>query len=72
MCSYTQIEGGSQTGQPWRGSPPTCDFCKTESPPCFIDGRVTGGTRWGIMCLECFKIQGAGIGPGIGQKYCKD
>jgi len=71
MCSYYQSEGGTQLGQPWRGGHITCDFCKEDSPTCFIDGQVKGGTRWGIMCGECFKEHGAGIGQGVGQKYCR-
>jgi hypothetical protein len=72
MCKYIQTEGGSQPGKYWHGSPLiTCDFCKTESPDCFVDGRVIGGTQWATMCIPCFKTHGAAVGYGEGQKYCK-
>lgn len=71
MCKYIQAEGGSQTGELYRGAPITCDFCKTEAPDSFIDGVVEGDTQWAIMCIECFKAHGKRLGPGFGQKYCK-
>ena len=72
MCSYIQCEGGAQIGKSWHETPYiTCDFCKTEDLDCFIDGRVEGSTKWGIMCLDCFKVHGLGLGLGLGQKYCK-
>ena len=71
MCSYIQCEGGAQVGKLWMGGPIACDFCKTKLPDCFVDGRVEGGTAWATMCIECFKTHGAGLGIGVGQKYCQ-
>ncbi len=72
MCNYIQTEGGTQTGEPWRGTTLIrCDFCKTENPDCFVDGRLEGRTQWAIMCHDCFKEHGAGLGLGTGQQYCK-
>ena len=71
MCSYIQCEGGTQIGKPWNGAPVSCSFCKIKEPDCFVDGRVAMSTAWAIMCLECFKVHGVGLGVGKGQKYCK-
>jgi hypothetical protein len=72
MCNYIQSEGGSQTGQPWRGTQTiTCDLCKVKDPTCFVDGKLEGSTTFAIMCIPCFKAEGAGTGQGRGQKYCK-
>jgi hypothetical protein len=35
----------------------------------FVDGRVAGSSSWAIMCLDCHKKYGAGLGTGKGQKY---
>ncbi len=71
MCSYYQTEGGTQPGRPWFGGLVACDFCKKDSPTCFVDGRVKGCLTWAVMCLDCFKEHGAGIGQSTGQKYCQ-
>ena len=73
MTQYIQTEGGTQPGSPWLGEPITCTLCGKEEPPCFVDGQhdVSPHSRWIIMCIPCFKLQGKGIGNGLGQKYCK-
>ena len=55
----------------WFGSPPVrCDLCDhlfTEHE-FFIDGRARAGW-WAIMCEDCHKIHGIGLGQGAGQRY---
>ena len=55
----------------WFGSPKTtCDFCHNEvrDSVSFVDGKTTRGP-WAIMCPSCFRRNGLGIGPGLGQQY---
>ncbi len=42
-----------------------CDIQDT-----FVDGVIRSG-QWAIMCPECHKIFGMGLGTGRGQKYKK-
>ena len=56
----------------WNGSPPTkCDICKKPTKDYFADARTKMGP-WGILCLQCLKDHGVGIGTGKGQTYRKD
>lgn len=53
----------------WYGEPPKeCETCKTKLRGVFIDGRTKKG-YWAIMCLNCHKDIGVGLGIGKGQKY---
>lgn len=70
MTKYVQVEGGTMPGQQYFPQPDTCDICRTPLGTCFVDGATISGP-WGIMCLDCFKDHGKGLGPGKGQKYCK-
>lgn len=76
MCKYIQTEGGRKPGATWLGSTdasPTgirCNICQADDLPCFVDGATDQG-YWAIMCPECFKTHGRGLGPGLGQKYCR-
>ena len=55
----------------WMGSDPTtCDICEQPLHKVFIDGKTSLGP-WGIMCVLCHNIHGAGLGTGRGQKYKK-
>lgn len=77
MTQYIQSAGGTQPGKAWIGSPVTCNICSKEAPDCFVDGQVIPSpateffSGWTIMCQECFKLHGKGLGNGLGQKYCK-
>jgi hypothetical protein len=51
----------------WLGSR-VCDFCSMAYPQTLVDGKTTDGP-WAIMCLECFKVHGVGLGTGRGQRY---
>lgn len=59
----------------WVGDQPTkCDLCEGSITDTFIDGRmgqVKGKGKWAIMCLECHKAEGQGLGQGKGQQYQK-
>lgn len=35
----------------------------------FIDGKIKSSTKWGILCEDCHKKYGIGLGMGKGQKY---
>lgn len=53
----------------WLGSM-VCDFCKRSVDwfSWFVDGKTTTGP-WAVMCPDCFKLRGTGLGLGKGQKY---
>lgn len=53
----------------WYGIlPKNCDICGGKLRREFIDGRTNLGP-WAIMCSDCFKTSGVGLGIGKGQKY---
>lgn len=54
----------------WMGSTPKCDFCEKTGNTLqqFVDGRTVFGP-WAIMCPDCFKKNGVGVGLGSGQEY---
>jgi len=43
---------------------PPCDFCFM---PAEYDGKTRSGP-WANMCSRCFKVRGAGLGLGKGQR----
>ena len=46
----------------WYGIlPKSCDICKRPLKKIFIDGRTKMGP-WAIMCNNCFKEHGVGLG----------
>ncbi len=45
-----------------------CDICGIIKPVILIDGRTKSG-QWGLMCIDCHKSIGTGLGIGKGQKY---
>jgi hypothetical protein len=54
----------------WMSARDACDLCKADiSAAPFVDGQVRGHTSWALMCVACFEVNGAGIGPGVGQLY---
>lgn len=56
----------------WDSPTPTnCQLCKNTLANTFIDGKVAFG-GWAIMCEECHKQFGSGLGLGKGQKYHLD
>jgi len=55
----------------WLGSK-VCDFCKKDvSGSKFVDGKTVYGP-WAVMCMECYREKGSGIGQGLGQMYGPD
>ena len=79
MKKFVQVEGGSKEGSPWLGSTPTkCDLCSSNIQDEFVDGVVLhiagipGNFGWAIMCSNCHKSFGRGLGLGRGQKYKVD
>lgn len=53
----------------WSGpAPKTCELGGEEIKMSFVDGRTRGGP-WAVMCLDCFKRVGVGLGTGRGQLY---
>jgi hypothetical protein len=55
----------------WNGHVPgKCDICKSKITTTFIDGKTQGGP-WGILCQDCHRTRGCGLGTGKGQKYTK-
>jgi len=57
----------------WIGSfPRSCDICCNQITTNFVDGIIVrGGCGWAIVCVECHKKYGFGLGVGKGQKYEK-
>ena len=55
----------------WIGTwPAQCDICGDDlhDESYFVDGRTKFGP-WALLCPDCHKISGMGLGPGKGQKY---
>jgi hypothetical protein len=53
----------------WTGRVGPCQFCHTSlEGKSFVDGATRMGP-WAIMCLDCHKVEGHGIGQGRGQQY---
>lgn len=56
----------------WLSNFDKCDVCNQPIKGVeeyFVDGKVRGHSAWALMCPTCYTQYGAGIGPGIGQKY---
>ena len=47
-----------------------CELCKKYLPvgSIIIDGKTKGGP-WAVMCEDCFKVHGVGLGVGKGQAF---
>jgi len=53
----------------WMGPlPDRCDFCGEALKNRFVDGKTVYGP-WGILCQNCHKAIGVGLGLGKGQMY---
>lgn len=55
----------------WLSNYDNCDICGCQikgAVPYFVDGKTKSGP-WGLLCPNCHKRYGVGIGYGIGQKY---
>ena len=52
----------------WIGTVPTCNFCQKSLVSVFVDGKTNLGP-WATMCLDCHRVNGLGLGTGLGQKY---
>lgn len=63
MASRTKKE------RKWTGSEPTrCDICGLDFIGTFIDGKTLQGP-WGLLCTNCHRQHGVGLGVGRGQEY---
>lgn len=53
----------------WQSERPTkCGICRQDLQDSFVDGSTTMG-MWAIMCKDCHKRKGVGLGIGRGQEY---
>lgn len=52
----------------WIGDAEACDICKRSLDAGFVDGATRGGP-WALMCLQCHRLHGVGLGTGRGQRY---
>lgn len=54
----------------WLGAVGDCDLCQRSLKQfeSFIDGRTVMGP-WALMCPDCHKSKGVGLGTGCGQAY---
>ena len=54
----------------WDGPLPTnCEICGVRFRDEFLQGRVRPLKTWVIMCAECHRLRGVGLGPDSGWKY---
>ena len=51
--------------------PEYCQICGGILIDFFVDGRIVFG-KWAIMCTECARYYGTGLGTGCGQLYRMD
>ena len=64
-------ERGIAMASQWIGDvPKTCNLCGRTLGTVFIDGNSRAG-GWAIMCGDCHKYHGYGLGVGRGQMYKK-
>lgn len=52
----------------WTGDVSKCDICRKRIEMRFVDGRLRRGS-WALMCLDCHRDYGVGLGMGKGQMY---
>ncbi len=57
----------------WVGEvPKDCSICEEAIGETFVDGKLDGpSSPWTIMCPDCHKFHGVGLGFGKGQLYQK-
>jgi hypothetical protein len=63
------LDDGEKPLGKWFGDT-KCDFCHKECGKTLYDGMTDMGP-WAVMCQQCFRMHGVGVGPGKGQKYKK-
>lgn len=51
----------------WHGET-DCGCCSKKDLPELVDGKTKMGP-WAVMCLDCHKRYGVGLGTGKGQQY---
>jgi hypothetical protein len=55
----------------WLGSTPTqCQVCTGDYQGKMVDGALHTG-QWALMCGQCHRNMGRGLGMGRGQKYTR-
>ena len=60
---------GKKMNKKWLSElPKKCDICGKLLGKYFIDGKTNMGP-WGLLCTECHKEIGDGLGIGHGQAY---
>ena len=55
----------------WMSEWKECDVCHIPlkgEVEFFVDGKTVWGP-WGLLCPDCFRNHGVGLGCGMGQKY---
>lgn len=59
-----------KTRDKWLGEVINCDVCDRDLNKLefFYDARTKQGW-WGLLCKDCFKLHGVGLGVGRGQQY---
>lgn len=56
----------------WLSDFEKCDICGCQlknNVEYFVDGKTKLKGLWGLLCPECHKKYGYGLGCGFGQKY---
>ena len=54
----------------WHGTPPTvCDLCNGPLGDLFFDASTRPTGSWAVLCGDCFRTHGVGLGHGVGQAY---
>ncbi len=67
----TKAGSGAQSAkQYWLSQPPSkCQIGGENIVMSFVDGSTGSGGPWAIMCNECHKVYGVGLGIGKGQRF---
>jgi len=54
----------------WLAPVGKCDLCGTDllREKKFYDANIRGGC-WGLICKDCFQMNGCKLGTGLGQEF---
>ena len=71
LDQIADLTRGEECGEYYDPPPKQCDICKISlaNKKYMIDGGVKKHFGWAIMCPDCHRIHGNGIGWGLGQLY---
>jgi hypothetical protein len=59
----------------WFGrKPEACQLCdaKLGEDGFFFDARLRDSGHWALICEDCHRVFGSGLGTGLGQQYRLD